>query len=74
MAMGDTYILMEITIQEIGLMENGQAGVNWLINQVKLMKECGNTVNSWALDYEYKFRSKIKDQDATNYAYLKFET
>ena len=50
MVMADTSIQMAISIQEIGLMENGQAGVSSLINLAKPTKACGSTVNSWGLE------------------------
>ena len=55
MVMADTSIQMAISIQEIGLMENGQAGVSLLINLEKLTKACGNTVNSWVRDEKVVF-------------------
>ena len=65
MVMVDTFIQMEISIQEIGLMENGQAGVNRQINLVKLMKVCGNTVNLWDLDEKINiFKIGINYQDS----------
>ena len=67
MVMADTSIQMVISIQEIGLMENGQAGVNLLINLAKLTKVCGSIVNSWALenfenDGENSYRNRINYQ------------
>ena len=44
---GATYTLMVITIQEIGWMVSGLAGVSWWTNPVKCTKERGSIVSSW---------------------------
>ena len=71
MVMADTSIQMVISIQEIGLMENGQAGVNLLINLAKLTKVCGSTVNLWALE-NFENDGKNSYKNRINY-YLKIK-
>ena len=63
MAMEDIFTPMEITILEIGKMGRDLDGVDQLTSPAKSMKECGNIVSLWAVEY----LSNLK------YLQLKFE-
>ena len=47
MGMEDSFIRMEITISEIGLMGSGPVMVSLWINLVGFMKVSGSTVSLW---------------------------
>lgn len=57
MDMVGVYILMEITMQEIGKMGKDKIGVNLLIDQENLIKECGKIINIKEIEINVMFYS-----------------